>query len=352
MSTDIIRNFAVAGTVLGTISTAMGILTICFGPKALKDWIVDMYKRMWWQPVFGNLRYQWIVETMENYVANQHDATQIETPLRYVLNTWNPDPKDMRLLSLFKAVWITRRSGGIYPIDLICKCALSIHGRDLVPWSIVETMRQRMISDDMLHIRNTPLRCKTMCRLHARITRYIHSYPGNIAFNVEIPHQDPCRSVDMEGVERKDGNDVASHEAVAETSDKSDQIIDGEIRRVRTDIQCHFEAIKTKIYRRLQEADVSVAVTAMNSSEDAWWVVLRNMASLLLSIYNSMGDEADVTHITFREHRSKLFFALLPDDPCSGILWSQLYHDSSILNKYITDHFTIDGDKATCNCVV
>lgn len=250
--------------------------------------------------------------------------TQIEIPLQRVLNTWNPDPKDERLLHLFKAVWIARRPGGIYPIDLICKCVLSIHGRDFVPWSIVETMRQRMVPDDMLHIRNTPLRYKTMRYLHAWITRYIHSYPCKIIFEVEIPH----------------------------LSDKGDQIIDDEIRRIRTVIQCKFEAIKSKIYHRLQEADVSVAVTAVNSSDDAWWVVLRNAAYLLLSIYNSMSDEADVAYITFSENRHKLLFALLPDDPFLGTLLSQLYQDSSILKKYITDHLTMEGDTKTCHLVL
>ena len=38
-----IADLAVTGLILGLLSSAMGILIVCIGPKALKDYMIEWY---------------------------------------------------------------------------------------------------------------------------------------------------------------------------------------------------------------------------------------------------------------------------------------------------------------------
>ena len=56
-----IENFAIAGTVLEVLTTSIGFLVICIGPKAVKDYVIDLFTDMWRHSIFGAARYKWIL---------------------------------------------------------------------------------------------------------------------------------------------------------------------------------------------------------------------------------------------------------------------------------------------------
>ena len=280
-----------------------------------------MYNMLWWHSCFGGYRYKWIFDSIENYALNPNDSTQIVIPLRIILNTWNP--KDPRLLYLYKAVFIIRRKHEVYPIDLICKCMSSVNDGDnennFIAWSIMEIMRQSIMHDDSLYACNVILRKQTMRYLHAWITKFMDTQ-RDIAIHFRIPYE---KNVDKE--------------------------IDKEIQRIRKDVQHKFDTIKTDINDRLLEADVSNTIVAVCLTGDASWVVFRNMAYLLLSVYNSIQHKCDISYITFTHIRHKLFLFLLPDDTHSDILLNKLYIDGSFLKNHIIESLTIVDNMKICD---
>jgi hypothetical protein len=90
MMADSFINLAIAGTVLGVISTSMGIIVICIGPKAFKDYIIDYYNFMWWHPYFGVRRYEWLRDEVEKTSNSYGKLKSTDDIFRKVFQTWDP----------------------------------------------------------------------------------------------------------------------------------------------------------------------------------------------------------------------------------------------------------------------
>ena len=162
------------------------------------------------------------------------------------------------------------------------------------------------------------MRCLRACIINA-----IHAQPG-IAINFTVPY---------------------------DKDDKNSKEVEKEIQRIKTDVQHKFDNIKRDINDRLLESDISVTITLAMLTGDAGWVVFRNMAYLLLSVYNSISDECDISYITFQDIRHNVFLFLLPDDASSGVRLNQFY-DGSIMKNYILKHSNIVDDKIKCDIVL
>ena len=146
---DSSRGLAIAGTVLGVTSTAMGVIILIFGPKAFKDYVLDSLKYMKWQSFFGARRYNWLLRDIEKNEDGEENSGRIDAILRKVLRNWDP-LVSVEKLDTLREVIISRSSGSaIFPLSLICSCVCTMGSDDKYypAWKIVELMRQRQIRD-------------------------------------------------------------------------------------------------------------------------------------------------------------------------------------------------------------
>lgn len=182
----IIENFAIAGTVLGVITTAMGIIVICVGPKAVKDYVLELYSEMWWHSFFGAARYKWLLnETIKSTkyagatTARLALFTRIDIILRTVLDTWDPLAEKSDLEALKKSILIRPSASEIFSLELICHCVSSIDIEDkyFCAWEIIDSMQKRRIHDVTTGFNHEEIRRPTMELLRRGIINLVEAIP-------------------------------------------------------------------------------------------------------------------------------------------------------------------------------
>ena len=192
----IIENFAIAGTVLGVIATAMGIIVICVEPKAVKDYVLELYSEMWWHSIFGAARYKWLLkETIKStkYAqatsAREARFTRIDIILRTVLDTWDPLAEKSDLEALKESILKRPSASEIFSLELICHCVSSIGIEDkyFCAWEIIDSMQKRRLHDVTAGFIDEGIRRPTMERLRRGIINLVDEIrPVEVKFQLLI----------------------------------------------------------------------------------------------------------------------------------------------------------------------
>ena len=60
---------SIIGIVLGGVGA---LYAICFGGKPFKDWLIYLYKNMWWNPIFGSYRLTWLTQYLTQSEDKNH----------------------------------------------------------------------------------------------------------------------------------------------------------------------------------------------------------------------------------------------------------------------------------------
>lgn len=141
------NELAVAGTVLGVVSTVLLIIVVIVGPKPLIEYIRLTWIYMWWQDIFGTWRYKWLRCEISKKGMTKTNDIDLSYVCRKVLYSW--DPNSAQLDELLNAIKIYNKTK-VFPLDLICHCAQSItsDNKHLTAWKIVHTMIQKVDDAD------------------------------------------------------------------------------------------------------------------------------------------------------------------------------------------------------------
>ena len=231
---------------------------------------------MKWQSFFGAQRYKWLLQDIEKLSHGVGNIMRIDDIFRKVLRTWNPldSPEELELL---RRAIIGRPSGSaVFSVELICLCVSTIGSDDkyYTAWTIVELMRQRRVKDIDHVIFMEQIRFETMCRLKGWIENLVGRIPP---INIQITEG---LSSDNVGVEK-----------------------------IITD---------KRMFIKLQL-----------SNEDKIWVMLLNIATLLVDLHNSFSYERE--KITF-EVRIKILLFLMDHNEFNVLIDS--FNFSDYLFKY------------------
>ena len=134
-------------TVLSIIAISIGGFTAvglcCLGQKPFKDFIYEYFKNMRWswpfQPWHNKMIYD---EILKNHQLAKTQKSTDEALLRVIYH-WNPTSLTMPIL----CEAIHMRSGQIFPIDIICKCADTIDIGDEYyhAWKVINLMTERCV---------------------------------------------------------------------------------------------------------------------------------------------------------------------------------------------------------------
>lgn len=108
---------------------------------------------MFWHSLFGTRRYKWIFDKVENNVyenKKEKKETRLDSIMRTIVGSWNPDAPERDLQYLFRAIELRQSDRAIFSLDLICGCVDSIEPDEkyFLAWGVIRLMTERLYDNN------------------------------------------------------------------------------------------------------------------------------------------------------------------------------------------------------------